>query len=98
MVIFRSWETMDWGNQAAHISIGAAVTALLIFGVGWILPVGMAHCLATMIMMTFAMWREVVLQHPNTCGEGCRTDLAGWMIGILIANGLASYLFFSHVS
>ena len=79
---------MDWGNQAAHISIGAAVTWVLIFALKFVVPVGLAHSMSTLAMFTFAVWREVVEQHPNQCGEGCRTDLAGWMIGILIAGAI----------
>ena len=90
MRIFRPWGEVDWGNQVAHVAVGAAVTAVLIFALGFILPAGLAHSLSSMAMITFAVWREVIWQHPNECGEGCRTDLAGWILGILIANVLAT--------
>ncbi len=69
----RTWK--DWQDQLLHALCGAFLT----FAFAANLPLWGAASLT----MAIALWREVGYQHWMTCNAGCRTDLLGWLAGVL---------------
>lgn len=86
--VFRPLGEVDWLNQVGHLAGGALLTGIPLYLAVAVLPKGLwflAYSLIPVAVMAFALWREIIWQHANSCGEGCRTDLLGWFVGVEIA-------------
>jgi len=71
----------EWVDQIAHALVGAAI----VVGFAFIIPI----LAAALLSIAVGVGREVRQRLKAgmrwwDCGEGCRLDLAGWAVGVLI--------------
>ena len=78
MAIVQSFAELDWLDQVLHAVAGAAIVGLSLLVMPWWAGV--------LLSMAVAVGREQ-WQHPGVCHAGCRTDLAFWLGGSLLADG-----------
>lgn len=81
--MFQPWPDLDWLDQSLHVIAGASIVGLSLFVMEWYWGV--------LLSMGVAMGREQ-WQHPLACHAGCRTDLAFWLGGSLLAAGVGEVL------
>lgn len=68
----------DWQDQLIHAACGAFLTFAFQVNIGLLA--------AAVLTMCIAVARESLYQHWMACGVGCRTDLMGWLVGVLLVS------------
>ena len=81
--MFQTLAEIDWLDQMLHAVAGAAIVGLSLFVMDWYWGLALS--------MAVAIGREQ-WQHPGTCHAGCRTDLAFWLGGSLLAAGIGGVI------
>lgn len=81
--MFQPWSDINWLDQILHALVGGVIVGLSLLVVDWYW--------AVLLSMAVAVGREQ-WQHPGVCQAGCRTDLAFWLGGSLLAAGVGGVI------